>query len=154
MGLVVALGAGAVMAGAVGATVSTLKGVVVDGRLVPPVVVAVATTVCAPSISAVLRSQLQAPVGEAVAVHAGVELPSMKTRTSAPGLAVPVTVGVESFVAWPEEGAEMTGGPGGVPVATLKFRTGVARLVLPAASRASAVRVCAPAESGPAITQL
>ena len=43
---------------------------------------------------------------------------------------------------------------GDVVVATVKFRTGVDALVLPAASVAVAVSVCAPAMSGPAMMQV
>ena len=76
MVLVVAFIAGAVMTGTAGAMVSTVNGVVFDGALVPAVVVAVATTVCAPAARAGLTSQVNAPVEEAVAVHAGVIEPS------------------------------------------------------------------------------
>lgn len=48
---------GAVMTGAPGALVSTMKGTVSDGALVPAVVVAVAMTWCEPSTSAGDRSQ-------------------------------------------------------------------------------------------------
>jgi hypothetical protein len=75
--LVVALAAGAVMTGATGAVVSTVKGVIADGALVPAVVVAVAATVCGPSASAGLTSQRHSPVDDAVVMHAGVLLPSM-----------------------------------------------------------------------------
>jgi hypothetical protein len=63
-------------------------------------------------------------------------------------------VGVVSLVDSPRVGEAMTGGPGGVLVATVKFRAGVAGLTLPAASRASAVTLWAPGVRGPAMMQL
>lgn len=138
--LVVAFAAGEVTAGALGATVSTVKGTEVEAWLVPSVVVAVAATVCGPSASAGETSHDQVPVEETVAVQAGVLLPSTYTRTSAPGVPVPDTVGVVSLVDWPRVGETMTGGPGGVAGATVKLRAGVDGLALPAGSVAVAVR--------------
>lgn len=74
--LVVAFAAGAVTTGAMGAVVSTTKGVALEEALVPVAVVAVATTAWGPSPSALTTSQLQVPETPAVTVHAAAAAPS------------------------------------------------------------------------------
>lgn len=145
---------GLVMTGSGGAIESTVKGTPVDDGLVPSPVVAVAVTVCGPSVSGVVGAQTKRPVVSATAVHTGVMPPSTKTFTVEPGVAVPSKAGVASLVTALAMGEEMTGAGGGWPAATVKGVGAVSELVLPAASVAEAVTVWAPMVSGVEDAQL
>lgn len=132
LGLLTVLpGAGLVIVGAVvGAMVSTVN--VLDTAVLddPLVFVATAVIVCWPSPSTVLEVQLHMPLVSAVAVQSVV--PFSLTVTVVLGSAVPLIVGVESFVLPPGAGLRIVG------VLTADVSTVneivVAELVLPAAS--------------------
>lgn len=139
LGLLVLLpGAGLMIVGAVvGAVVSTVN--VLDAAVldVPVALVATAVIVCWPSPSVVLDVQLHVPLVSAVAAQSVV--PFSLTVTVVLGSAVPLIVGVESFVLPPEAGLRIAG------VLTADVSTVneivVSELVLPAASVAVALIV-------------
>jgi hypothetical protein len=140
---------GVVMAGAAGAVLSTSKLRVAAGPVLPLGSVAVANTVCGPSLKGALGVQLHwpavGPLASAVAVQS-VTPPSF-TVTVLPASAVPVMVGVLSLVLKFSVGVMMTGAAGAT-VSTVTGAGALAGLVLPAGSVWVAVSVCRPLVSG------
>jgi hypothetical protein len=144
--------AGVTTTGAGGGVVSIVKVFVFEtGEVLPAASVAVALTVCDPSVK-VGAARVQFPEASAVAVvPSGV--PSMLTVTVLFASAVPEIVGVVSFVDDPSAGVTTTGA-GGAAVSTvnvLVFDTGE---VLPAVSVAVAFTACAPSGSGVGVVRV
>jgi hypothetical protein len=138
--------AGAVMAGADGAVVSTVNVTGADaGDVLPAGSVCVAVIVCEPSLNGADGTQLQPPPAATTAVHR-VAAPSV-TVTVSPTTPVPVIVGVLSLVLEPATGAVMTGAPG-IAVITVNVTGADTGDVLPAGSVCVAVIVCAPSLNG------
>jgi hypothetical protein len=147
---VVTTAAGAVSTGDSGATVSTEKPRVAEGTLVLPAAsVAVALAVCAPCASGAATVKLQVPEGLAVTVPAFA--PSSFTLTVLLASAVPEMTGVGVLT---KAAGPMSTGAAGATVSTVKPRAEEGALVLPAASVAVAVTVCAPCVSGEAVARL
>jgi hypothetical protein len=110
--------AGAVITGASGAVVSTVKESGVDaGDTFPAASVAVAVAECGPSPSGVVGVNVQSPSGLVVAVPT--TAPSIDTVTVEFGSAVPEMAGVASAVVDPSAGAVITGAAG-TTVSTVK----------------------------------
>lgn len=114
----------------------------VAGLTLPATSVAVAITLCAPLIMPVGASHVQLPLASAVAVQT-VVVPSTNV-TVLPASAVPLKVGVLSLVVLLAAGLLMTGAAGAV-LSMVNARVVDAVPVLPVASVAVAVMLCAPA---------
>ena len=150
------------MTGAAGGRVSTLMTYpAVWALALPTASVAVKVNVCAPLLSAGDGVKLHAPP---VAVTLPICTPLSKIFTVAPASAVPLSVGCASLVnpplatgvaALPTSSRMLvsTGSAGGV-VSTVRLKLVDDTLVLPAASVACAVKLCAPAVSGGVSTML
>lgn len=117
----------------------------VDGLRLPTESLACAVTVCAPVDSGPGTTHEKLPTASATAVHAGVVEPSMNTDTVEPGSALPETVGEADVVA-PSAGAVSTG-TAGPWVSTVKSRRVELLELLPAESRATAIKLWAPSVS-------
>src|SRR4029077_19568855 len=134
-----------VMLGAVGAAVSTVTFMTADAALVTPETVSVAFNLWSPSGKGAV-TKFHAPLAFAVAVPSSV-VPS-ETFTVLFATAVPVSVRIAGSVmpspTTPVSGENevITGAPGGA--VTVTARAPEATPVLPAASGAVAVRLCAP----------
>jgi len=120
--------------------VSTLN-VDVSVATLPKRSVALASAVCEPSASVVVRSVDHVPSAAAVTVP--ITTPSTVTTTVAPGTAVPEMVGVASLVVEPLAGSSMV-----TTVLASTVNLLLARAVLPTPSVANASVVCAPLASG------
>ena len=140
---------GEVIVGATGATVSTLKGSDVGRLVLPAGSVAVTLSVCAPSAIGRVGVQLHAPLALATAVQTGT--PFSVTLTVLPGSAVPLTVGVLSFVLPLAAGAVTVGAVGAV-LSTPKVTGGV--VVVPLGLLMVATTVVGPWGNGVAGVQL
>ena len=115
IGVVSVVGAfavGEITLGTVGATVSTSNARVVGVLTLPAGSVTATLTVCGTSVKGVLGVQVQLPLASATAMQIGT--PPSVTFTVLPGSAVPVRVGVLSFVFAPTIGAVTTGALGAV----------------------------------------
>src|SRR5580765_226412 len=138
---------GAVMTGAAGAVVSTVKVTGAEGgETFPAGSVWVAVSVVVPCGSGVVGVTDHVPPASTVAVPMVAPVPSV-TVTVAPGSPVPVIVGVVSLVDDPSVGAVITGAAGAV-VATVKVTGAETGETLPAGSAWVAVTVTAPSASG------
>ena len=136
--LITAFAVGTSITGTLGATVSTVKLRTAAWLVLPAGSVAVANTVCGPSLKA-SAVQLQVPPAVTVALHTGEPLSvTVITLTGSP---VPVRVGVLSLVFWPSVGAKITGIAGAV-ASIVKLRVAVGLVTLP--STDVAVMVVAP----------
>src|SRR5580765_6432090 len=140
--------AGAVITGAAGGVVSTVKVTGAEGAETLPARSAwVAVSVVAPSGSGVVGVSDHAPPASTVAVPIGA--PPALTVTVAPGSPVPVIVGVLSVVVEPSAGAVITGAAG-VAVSIVKVTGADVGEMLPARSAWIAVMVVGPSGSGAA----
>jgi hypothetical protein len=139
-------GAGEVIAGAAGAVLSTVMGRVLGAPVLPAGSVAVAFSVCGPSLSAKGGVQLQLPLASTTAVQiTGPPAPSV-TLTVLLGSPVPLMVGVVSLTTALAAGETIAGGTGAV----LSIVIGVlaAGPVLPVGSVAVVLKVCGPSLNG------
>ena len=146
------LGVGALTTGVAGGVLSTVIGRVLAGPVLPAGSVAVALSVCAPSLRAKGGVQVQLPLASTTALQiTGPPAPSV-TLTVLPGSPVPLTVGVVSLKMLPAVGAMMAGAMGAVE--SIVTGTLVAGLVLPAGSVAVVLSVCGPSDNAVVGVQL
>jgi hypothetical protein len=107
-------GAGEVIAGVAGTVLSIVTGRVVGALVLPAGSVAVAASVCGPSLNAKGEVQLQVPSACTTAVQrVGPPTPSV-TLIVLLGSPVPLNVGVVSLSVLPAVGATIAGGTGAV----------------------------------------
>lgn len=139
--LVVLPAVGVLIAGAIGAVLSTVTLIgLLTGLVLPAGSVTIAVRVCGPFVNGVLGVQIQTPLASATAVQIVVG-PSLIV-TVLLGSAVPDSVGVVSLSTWPGAGAPTVGASGKLP-STVIGRVATA-LVLPAGSVAVKVKACGP----------
>ena len=117
--------------GTFGLRVSTVKVTSEEGALsLPAVSLAVAVTVCPPSSNVTVDEQVHEPEPLVTAVQSTPAEPSV-TVTVLPASAVPLKLGVVSFVKRPEIGEVITGAFGAT-VSTVKLTDGELPLAFPA----------------------
>jgi len=147
--LVIALSAGLVISGALGAVVSIVTLIAAEAvEVLLAASVALAVIECVPSLKALLGMKLQSPEPSAAVVPSEV-LPS-KTSTVLLASAVPLKVGVASLVVAPSAGVVISGALG-VTVSTLILTAVEAVEVLLAESVAVALIECVPSLSVPLV---
>src|SRR5690606_8023991 len=135
---------GLTMLGALGAVASIVIVVITDSSLVLPAAsVALSVILYVPSDHAPVTVNVQSPFPSAVVVPW--ESPSLNTSTVLSASAVPMIIGVPSVLTVPSLGLVMLGAIGAVASST-HVTAADSSLVLPAASVALAVMLCAPSD--------